>query len=105
MSSPITAGARHFVRSRATEVMEYTCQITRGSKPEGYDEDTLVYTPEGVAELVYEGLCRIWELAGAGAIVVGDTDIYQQTTNLSIPWDTSGDHQAIRRGGDPHRAP
>jgi hypothetical protein len=76
-----------YVRGQATAVMTSTCRITRGSRPEGYDEDTLVYTPEGIAEVVYEGKCRIWEVSGAGAVVVGDTDIYQQTTNLSIPWD------------------
>lgn len=88
MTSPITAEARKYVRSRATEVMEYTCRITRSERPEGYDEDTLVYTPEGLAEVVYEGQCRIWELSSAGAVVVGDAEIYQQTTQLSIPWDT-----------------
>jgi len=84
--SPISAEARMWVRNRATEVMEYTCQITRGSRPEGYDEDTLVFTAEGPRELVYEGPCRIWEVANASSVVVGDTDIYQMSTNLSIPW-------------------
>ena len=88
MTSPISAEARQWVRARATEVMEYTCQITRGGVPEGYDEDTLVYTAAGVSQIVYEGVCRIWELAGASAIMVGDADIYQQATQLSIPWDT-----------------
>jgi len=89
MTSPITAEARAFVRNRATEVMEYTCRITRRSLPEGYDEDTLVYTPDGLAEVIYEGVCRLWEVSGAATVVVGDTDIYQQTTQLSIPWDTT----------------
>ena len=88
MTSPISAEARQWVRARATEVMEYTCQITRGGVPEGYDEDTLVYTAAGVSQIVYEGVCRIWELAGASAIMVGDADIYQQATQLSIPWDS-----------------
>jgi hypothetical protein len=89
VTSPISAEARQYVRARATEVMEYTCRITRGAPPEGYDEDTLVYTPAGLAEEVYTGPCRIWEVAGAASVVVGDTDVYQQTTQLSIPWDTS----------------
>ena len=88
MTSPITAWARKYVRSRATAVMEYTCRIERSGVPEGYDEDTLIYTPAGVAEVVYEGSCRVWEVAGAGSVVVGDTDVYQQSTQLSIPWDT-----------------
>lgn len=88
MVSPISAEARRFVRIRATEVMEYTCRITRGERPEGYDEDTLVYTPAGLAEVIYEGACRIWEVANAQSITVGDTDVYQMNTNLSIPWDS-----------------
>jgi hypothetical protein len=88
VTSPISAEARKYVRSRATAVMECTCRITRGSRPEGYDEDTLVFTPEGLAELVYEGVCRIWEVQGASSVVVGDTDVYQVSTNLSIPWDS-----------------
>lgn len=89
--SPITAFARSYVRARATAVMEYTCRITRGERPGGYDEDTLVYTPEGLGEVVYEGKCRIWEVAGAASITVSDTDIYQQSTQLSIPWDTEAE--------------
>jgi len=85
--SPITGYARRYVRSRATAVMEYTCQIYRGAKPDAYDEDTLIYTVGGVKELIYDGICRIWELSSASSIVVGDTDVYQQATNLSIPWD------------------
>jgi Family of unknown function (DUF6093) len=89
MTSPISAEARKFVRIRATEVMEYTCRITRGEKPDGYDEESLVYTPAGLAEIIYEGVCRIWEVANANSITVGDTDVYQMSTNLSIPWDTA----------------
>lgn len=87
-SSPISAYSRQWVRNRATAVMEYTCRIYRGDRPEGYDEDTLIYTPSGPKDLVYEGKCRIWEVANASSVVVGDTDVYQMTTNLSIPWDT-----------------
>ncbi len=87
-SSPISAYSRQWVRNRATAVMEYTCRIERSGVPEGYDEDTLIYTAEGVATVIYEGKCRIWEVANASSVVVGDTDVYQMTTNLSIPWDT-----------------
>jgi hypothetical protein len=87
--SPITAEARAYVRSRATLVMEHTCQITRGATPEGYDENTLVFTAAGIAELVYEGPCRIWELSSAQSLLVGEAEIYQQPTQMSIPWDES----------------
>lgn len=89
MTSPISAEARQWVRARATEVMEYTCRITRADRPEGYDEDTLIYTPAGLAEVIYEGICRIWEVANSSSVVVGETDVYQMSTNLSIPWDTT----------------
>jgi hypothetical protein len=68
--------------------MEYDCRITRGGTPEGYDEDTLIYTQAGLAEVVYEGKCRVWELTGSSSVVVGDSDVYMQPTQLSIPWDT-----------------
>ena len=86
--APISAYSRQWVRNRATAVMEYTCRIERSGVPEGYDEDTLIYTAEGVATVIYEGTCRIWEVANASSVVVGDADVYQMTTNLSIPWDT-----------------
>jgi Family of unknown function (DUF6093) len=89
MTSPITAQSRQYVRARATAVMEYTCRITRGERPGGYDEDNLIYTPEGLGEVVYEGPCRIWEVANASSFIVADADIYQMSTNLSIPWDTT----------------
>lgn len=94
MVSPISAHAREWVRNRATEVMEYTCRIERPTSTGGYDEDTLVYTPEGLAVVVYTGPCRVWEVAGAASVTVGDTDVYQQSTQLSIPWDTP---EIIRR--------
>jgi hypothetical protein len=88
MGSPITAWARSFVRNRATEVMEFDCRIERVERPENYDEDTLVLTPSE-RTTIYEGKCRVWELAGAAIVAVGETDTYQQATQLSIPWDTS----------------
>lgn len=94
MTSPITEEARRFVRLRATAVMEYTCQITRGPAPDAYDEDTLIFTPSGLVEVVYEGACRIWEVANSASVTVGDVDVYQMNTHLSIPWDTTAE---IRR--------
>lgn len=85
---PISAYARRWVRNRATDVMEYTCRIERSGAPSSYDEDSLVYTPNGVSEVIYEGPCRIWELSSASAIMVGEAEVYQQATQMSIPWDT-----------------
>lgn len=87
MASPITAYARQFVRARATAVMEYDCRIERVDRPSEYDDD-LVLTP-GAREVVYEGKCRVWEVAGSSTFIVSDTDVYMQATQLSIPWDTA----------------
>lgn len=97
MTSPISSVARDWVRQRATEVMEYTCQISRGDVPALYDENTLAYTPAGDKEVVYEGVCRVWEVANTSTVVIGDVDVYQQTTNLSIPWNES---PVIKRGDE-----
>lgn len=88
MTSPISSTARAYVRARATEVMEYECRIERSGVPSAYDEDTLVYISASDPLLIYEGPCRIWELGSATPIQVGDSEVYQQATNFSIPWDT-----------------
>lgn len=86
MVSPISSRARAFVRKRATEVMEYTCRIERVARP-SYDEDTLLASP-GSRTTVYTGICRIWEVASASQVLVGESDISMQHTQLSIPWNT-----------------
>ena len=86
MPSPISEYARSYVRGRATEVMEYTCVIERVQRP-SYDEDTLHATP-GSRETIYQGVCRVWEVSGPSAVVLGETDIQMMSTQLSIPWDT-----------------
>jgi len=86
--SPISPAAIAYVREQATEVMQYECRIERVERPKNYDQNTLVLTP-GNRETIYEGRCRIWEVAGSASITVGDTDVYQQSTQLSIPWNTT----------------
>jgi hypothetical protein len=95
MASPISPLARKYVRSRATAVMEYTCLIERVQKP-SYDNTTLVAAP-GSRETLYEGICRIWEVSGASTVLVGENDITYQSTQLSIPWDTS---TVVRKGDE-----
>ena len=85
MTSPVSARARNYVRSRVENFQEYTCRIERVSKP-SYDEETLHSIP-GAREVLYEGPCRLWAISGGGTIVVGDNDVSQQDTMLSIPWD------------------
>jgi hypothetical protein len=87
VSSPITSLARGYVRSRATAVMEYTCRIERLERPT-YDDTSLIAT-SGTRTTIYEGVCRIWELASSGVVHLGEVDVTVQSTQLSIPWDTS----------------
>jgi hypothetical protein len=82
----ITSTARSYIRSRVEGVMEYTCRAERVVKG-NHADDTLVYTP-GTRTTLYEGPCRLWEISGASAIVVGDADIDIQQTQLSLPWDS-----------------
>lgn len=85
--NPISPAALAYVRARATDVMTYTCRIERVTGPD-YDEETLVASP-GSRTTIYEGVCRIWEVSGPGVIMVGEEEYSTQTTNLSIPWDTT----------------
>lgn len=84
MKYPISSRAKKYVRDRATAVMAYTCKIERVVPPT-YDNTTLIASP-GSRTLIYEGICRLWEVSGGSAVVLGDADLIVQTTNLSIPW-------------------
>lgn len=87
MVYPISQRAVDFVRSRATAVMNYTCRIERVNPPE-YNENSLLST-SGSKTNIYEGVCRVWEVAGGGPVVISETDIVMQNTQLSIPWDVA----------------
>lgn len=64
--------------------MQYKCKIERVT-PGDHNEDSLVYTP-GSRTVIYDGICRVWEISGGSPVVVSETDIVMQTTQLSIPW-------------------
>jgi hypothetical protein len=87
MTSPISPGALKYVRARATDAMTYVCRIERVAKPT-YDETTLIAST-GSRTTIYEGACRIWEVTGPGVVMLGEEEYSTQTTNLSIPWNTS----------------
>lgn len=86
MVGQISARARSYVRNRATAQMNYWCSIERITGP-NLDETTLRATSGG-REIIYEGICRIWEVTGGGTFAVAEEEYALQTTNLSIPWDT-----------------
>lgn len=85
----ISSTALNYTRTRMARVMMgYECvaeRISQGS----HDEDTLVYSP-GSREVLYEGVCRVWEVSGASVVGLGDTDaeLDISTTQISLPWDS-----------------
>ena len=83
----ISANARNYVRSRATEEMDATCRIERVTAPV-YNETTLIASP-GSRTTIYEGKCRVWELSSSSVVMVGENETTIQSTNLSIPWDVN----------------
>lgn len=83
----ISSRARDYVRNRATGVMQSTCRIERVNPP-SFDQSTGRAT-SGSREVIYEGVCRLWEVSGGGMTVVNEDEIVMQNTQLSIPWDAS----------------
>lgn len=81
----ISPRARAYVRAQATQVMQHTVRIERVSKAQ-FNESDLTATPGGKV-LVYEGVCRLWEVTGQGIVQIADDNVVLQSTNLSIPWD------------------
>jgi hypothetical protein len=86
MSNPVyMTQARAYLRSRIQVFMDAECIITRRTAPI-FDIDT-GSASGGTAETIYEGDCRIWEVTGAGSVVVNEQDVEFQSTQLSLPWD------------------
>lgn len=85
MTSPVTARAREYVRSRIERFQEYECRIERVAAPT-YDETTL-RAVGGSRDTLYEGPCRLWAVSGSSLVMVTENDFSQQDTMLSIPWD------------------
>jgi hypothetical protein len=83
----ISRRARSYVRKKATQEMLSTCRIERVTDP-SWDQGTNLVT-SGNKTLIYEGVCRIWEVSGARPFIAADDVIVLQSTNLSIPWDSS----------------
>lgn len=87
MRGGISKRARSYVRRRATAGMYSTCRIERVGQV-AWDNVTNIVTP-GDRTVVYEGVCRVWEVSGGSPLQIANTDeVVLQTTNLSIPWDT-----------------
>jgi len=87
MASPISPMARDYVRSRATAVMEYRCRAERITPPH-IDDETLTAVRGARTVLIEDSPCRIWEIQGASAVMLGETDLMIQNVQLSLPWDS-----------------
>lgn len=89
MVGQISTRARNYVRRRATAQMTHHCRIERITNPTFVETaDDLLASP-GDRTLIYEGICRLWEVAGnAAAVQVGQDEFVMQTTQLAIPWDS-----------------
>lgn len=81
----ISAYAARYIRERAGDLLSDRCRITRGVE-HVLDPDTNEYTqPEG--ELIYEGLCRLWETNAGMSVQLGGEEVHVANTYLSLPWD------------------
>lgn len=67
--------------------MTSNCRIERSTAP-AFDINT-GFANAGTKTLIYTGICRVWEVTGSGTVVVSEESVYEQTTQISIPWDVS----------------
>jgi hypothetical protein len=87
MPSPISPAARRYVRSRATAVMQYRCNAER-VVPGGFNNVSLIGSSGDRTLIIEDSPCRIWEIQGASAVALGETEIMVQNVQLSLPWDS-----------------
>lgn len=87
MRGGISSRARSYVRARATRHMWSTCVIERVAEAQ-WDLPTNLVTA-GSRTVIYTGVCRVWEISSASVTQIADTELVQQSTRLSIPWDAS----------------
>lgn len=86
--------------------MVATCRIERVNPPT-FDQNSGTAVP-GSRVTIYQGKCRIWEVAGGAPVVVGEDDVVMQSTQLSIPYAVSvlpkkdDEVQILSHPTDPH---
>lgn len=80
--------ARAYVRARAEAHMNSSVRINRGGRGVSLDRTTGLATTN-TGSLIYTGKARIWSLDKNGPVSIGDSDLVLQTTQISIPWQTS----------------
>ena len=85
MNNPIQMDrARAFVQSRAQDFMSTTCEIKRPHDP-SFDIST-GFGNAGSRSTIYTGKCRVHEVTNGPVVMIGEDEISQQNTQISIPW-------------------
>lgn len=89
MSNPVQLDrAISTVRTQAEQFMRSTVTVRRHALPV-FDINT-GQSNSGANTLVYHGKARFWEVTGGGTVIVGEDEISQENTQMSIPWNASG---------------
>lgn len=85
MDITISSRALAYVRERATGFMQSQCRIERVAKASF--NQTTGRAVGGAKVVVYQGRCRIREMSAGGIVLVGEDDVFMQSTMISLPWD------------------
>lgn len=78
------AGA--YVRKRTTEHMVDSCKIWKPGAPVVDPVTGVATRPQSTIK--YEGPCRFWEVPSGTQVIVGDQQITQAQTYLSLPYNS-----------------
>lgn len=95
MKITVSERTKQYARKRAQDHMSAMVIVYRPEDPQiTFDELTgLSEVPQH--EQVYEGKARVWSIDTSGTLILGEADVAQASTNVSIPYDGSVD---VRNG-------
>lgn len=81
----ISPYAQTYIRARAEDLLTDTCRITSVTEAILNRFTNEYSNPSGL--VIYEGPCRLWEIATSMTVTVGEEQLGIGTTMLSLPWD------------------
>lgn len=87
MKITVSERTKKYARQRAQDHMSAMVIVYRPEDPQiEFDELTgLSEVPQH--EKVYEGVARVWSIDTSGTLILGEADVSQASTNVSIPYD------------------
>lgn len=95
MRITVSERTKKYARQRAQDHMSAMVIIYRPEDPQ-IEFDELTGISEVPAHItVYEGIARVWSIDTSGTLILGEADIAQASTNVSIPYDGTVD---VRNG-------